>query len=225
MSWQEWLALAVVAVGSFGVGGWIAALLSNRHASREAEKQRDHVTTEARTSRRFEIRLEAYKAASQFLARQEIFVRWTEPVWGPMPDPPEWTPEDSVDFGGTISVTASDEVREAMQAAWMRSSSSSRLSASTARANRPTAPHDPSTNPGLVMHEAPRGRYRRDRTGSDRHARRAQGPLIRGMPIGMPDMSMTGSYVRVRLAQLSQIGSAVRMQMGPPGLEPGTNRL
>ena len=37
----------------------------------------------------------------------------------------------------------------------------------------------------------------------------------------MPDLSMTGTYVRVRPAPLSQILSTVRRSMGAPGIELG----
>jgi hypothetical protein len=40
------------------------------------------------------------------------------------------------------------------------------------------------------------------------------------MPSGMPDMSMTGTYVRVRPASESQIRSTMQDEMGGAGLEP-----
>jgi hypothetical protein len=117
VGWQEWASLILVAVASFGVGGWISGVWERRFSSREAEKQRDHATAEARATRRFEIRLEAYKAASQYLSKHELWLNLTEPIWGPAPDPPDLEPdEDWIRFGGTIAVTASDAVREAMQA-------------------------------------------------------------------------------------------------------------
>ena len=45
------------------------------------------------------------------------------------------------------------------------------------------------------------------------------------MPIGMPDMSMTGTYVRVRPASESQIRSTMQDEMGGAGLEPAATRV
>jgi hypothetical protein len=86
MSCSQSTAREVTVVG-LGVGGW----WQRRHASQEAEKQRrytsdeakaarDHATAEARATRRFEIRLEAYREASRFLANRELWVRRTKPA-------------------------------------------------------------------------------------------------------------------------------------------------
>jgi len=79
----------------------------------------------------------------------------TEPIWGHAPDPPfERSPDDGVEFGGTISVTASDTVRDAMRAAVDAELAFERAVGEYRRSNEPHAKHDPSKNPGVEMHEA-----------------------------------------------------------------------
>jgi len=102
-----WLTLAVGLVGGLGIGSWVSGW-----------RERSHASTEARAARRFQIRFEAYKAASHYLSRHEQWIDLTEPFMGPAPDAPDLEPyEEWIEFGGLIAVTASDAVRDAMRAA------------------------------------------------------------------------------------------------------------
>ena len=153
MGWEEWIALVLVAVASFGVGGWISGVWERRYSSREAQMQRDHATREARATRRFAIRLEAYKAASRYLSTHELWVTLTEPMWTPAPEPPDLSPDqDWINFGGTVAVTASDAVRDAMRAA-ADAENAFAFAVGEYRRSRRGDPVD-SENPGGDMHKA-----------------------------------------------------------------------
>ena len=104
-------------VAAFGAGGLIVGFLDRRHASKEAGKARDHATSEAQASRRFEVRLEAYKAASVHLERLRMWVECTLPMIGPKPDPPDLAPDDAwTELSGIVAVSLSDDAMKAMQA-------------------------------------------------------------------------------------------------------------
>jgi hypothetical protein len=156
----EWVQLVLAALVGLGVGGW----WQRRHASREAEKQRahassearatrEHASAEARAARRFQIRFEAYKAASHYLSKHERWVSLTEPLMGPAPDPPDLSPDEEwVEFGGVIAVTASDRVRDAMRAAVDAEIAFDFAVREYRRSNQ--GGKVDSENPGLAMHEA-----------------------------------------------------------------------
>jgi hypothetical protein len=157
----EWVQVLIAALAGLGVGGWWArrhasqeAEIQRNHSSAEARATREHATAEARATRQFEIRLNAYREASQFLSENEMWVRLTEPLWEPAPDPPKYDPEEGVKFGGTIAVTASDEVRTAMRAAVDAVLAFEGSVRKYRRSTRPGAKIDPATNPGGDMHSA-----------------------------------------------------------------------
>jgi hypothetical protein len=107
----------VTAIAALGVGGIGASFFDRRHATSEAQKARDHASQEARAIRLFEARFEAYKAASIHLERFRQFAEWTEPVMGPMPEPPDLKPDETfTTLSGIVAITLSDAVRDAMQA-------------------------------------------------------------------------------------------------------------
>lgn len=111
--WQDLLAL----IGAGGVGGLGVSFLDRRQASDEAQKAREHATREARASRLFQVRFDAYKAASIHLERGRQWVEWTEPLMGPMPEPPDIPPDTAwTELSGVVAVTLSDAALEAMQA-------------------------------------------------------------------------------------------------------------
>jgi hypothetical protein len=60
MTGAEWLAVAAVAVGSGGVGGWISAWRTNVHQRTEADKERAHQRAVVSDERTYRARSEAY---------------------------------------------------------------------------------------------------------------------------------------------------------------------
>ncbi|MBA2641947.1 MAG: hypothetical protein H0U82_03330 [Actinobacteria bacterium] len=80
--------LALGIVSGLGIGSWISGHWERRFAAQEAEKQREYTSAGARATRRFQIRFDAYKAASHYLSKHEQWVQFTEPLQGPLPDPP-----------------------------------------------------------------------------------------------------------------------------------------
>jgi hypothetical protein len=129
----QWVALVLTAVSAFSVGSLITGRSERRFAANEAATVREHDSAEARAARRFQIRFEAYKAASNYLSKHESWVNFTEPVMTPAPEPPDLSPDEEwVEFGGLIAVTASDSVRDAMRGSSTRRTSSSTRSSCTA---------------------------------------------------------------------------------------------
>jgi hypothetical protein len=151
----HWLQIILAVLAGLGVGSCFQGWADRRHASDEAEKQRMHASAEARATRNFEIRLDAYREASAYLERLRLWVNLTEPFMGPAPDPPDIEPDDAfAEFGGRIAVSASDDVREAMQAV-MKLFVEFRVAVSEyRRSHEPGYRQEPDRNPGLEMHEA-----------------------------------------------------------------------
>ena len=99
-----------------GAGTWLQGRSARRHSSEEAEKQRAYTSAEARATRQFGLRLDAYRAASTYLERIRLSVELTEPMHRASSGSPQIEPNDEwIRLGGHISMSASDEVRESMR--------------------------------------------------------------------------------------------------------------
>jgi hypothetical protein len=126
---MEWAAFAVALIGALGIGSWFGGLLERRHASVEAEKSREHASSEARAEREhaskearaqrlWAFRLDVYGAAAIYLETQAAVLAWTDPLTGPMPEPPKIEPDEEwIQQGAKVAIGCSDRVRKAMQAA------------------------------------------------------------------------------------------------------------
>ena len=113
---MTWVSLALAIVGGLGIGSWISGRWERRHATDEAEKQREHASVEARKDRQYALRLDGYRAASQYLERARLWVQLTEPLMTPAAAPPKpMEPNDEwIELGSTIAIAASDEVQVSM---------------------------------------------------------------------------------------------------------------